>query len=48
MRSTKGKFDPNSTGTFEAYKPPSKWGTIALLLLLMAGMVGMLVFLLRV
>jgi hypothetical protein len=40
------KFDGSKSGRFQPYKPPSKWQTLGLLLLLMAGLVGMLVFLL--
>ena len=40
-------FDGSKTGTFEPYRAPSKWQTLAILILLMAGAIGLLVFLLR-
>lgn len=40
-------FDGGKTGRFEPYREPSKWKTLGMLILLMIGLVGMLVFLLR-
>ena len=39
--------DPNRAGRFEPYREPSKWKTLGFLILLMAGLIGMLVFLLK-